>query len=258
MNFNIITFELKKRIKFISIWMISFVLIIAASFIEFNSIGTTGDNMKKIVDSMPRLMKAVYGMSDFDVSQISGYTSLIMVYVFIMAAIMSAFLGFSLLNNEYRQKMAEFIFAKPMTKKSILTSKMMAAAIILLMENLSILITIFVTLKPYSNQNETFSIIIPLIMIEFLLLSFGVLVSVLTAGDKKGSIIISIVTSLIYMLVVARDLFESNVLTYINPISYYTRTMFTENVFAYSAVIMILIIIFIQLSLKKSEQIEII
>ena len=57
------------------------------------------------------------GFSDVDVSKISGYYSILFVYILLMATIHAAMLGADIIAKEERDKTSEFLFVKAFIKK---------------------------------------------------------------------------------------------------------------------------------------------
>ncbi|MFL6561849.1 MAG: ABC transporter permease subunit [Bacillus sp. (in: firmicutes)] len=66
-------------------------------------------------------------MKGFMIHPISGYYSLLYIYLLLMATIHATMLGASIIAKEERGKKAEFLFVKPVSRNGIITAKLLVA-----------------------------------------------------------------------------------------------------------------------------------
>ena len=67
-----------------------------------------GQSINDLMADMPKSLKAVMGFSDVDLSKISGYYSILFVYLLLMATIHAAMLGATIIAKEERDKTLNF------------------------------------------------------------------------------------------------------------------------------------------------------
>lgn len=84
---------------------------------------------------MPASLRAIFGIGSLDVSTVVGYYGLLYLYLLIMAGIHAAMLGSTIISKEERDKTAEFLFVKPISRTTVISAKLAAAVAIVIIFN---------------------------------------------------------------------------------------------------------------------------
>ena len=79
------------------------------------------------MSSFPKELLIAFGMVDMDWSTILGFFGLVFVFIQICLAIQAANYGFSLVSIEETEWTADFLLSKPVGRRQIMTSKLLAA-----------------------------------------------------------------------------------------------------------------------------------
>lgn len=125
--------EIKIRWKSLLFWAIGFAFMIIGGMTKFDTFSAGGSqDLNQFIQSMPRIMRIIYGMEGIDISTFTGYFGLLLLYVLIMASIHGAFLGASLIHQEFKDRTADFLFVKPMSRDHILLRKLGSGLVMIL------------------------------------------------------------------------------------------------------------------------------
>lgn len=146
--------ELKSHRKSLIFWCIGVFLMVASGMSKYEAYSSSGQSMNKMLADMPKSLAAVLGFNDLDVSKASGYYGLLFLYLLLMATIHAAMLGATILAKEERDKTADFLFVKPISRNNILTAKLAAAFVNIVIFNLVTLISSIALMGKYSNGED--------------------------------------------------------------------------------------------------------
>ncbi len=257
---NVYKREMKFNVKSTIFWIIGAIIIIVLSFSKF-SVADEGQlrAMATMVNKMPDVMKAIYGMSGIDISTISGYSAIIINFVLIMMSLHGVFLGMSHIGVEKKNKTMDFIFVKPLNKKKILFHKLLAGLTLLLIFNIFISLSTIFSIKLLGSVSNRFIIrmISSFLVIDFFFYSIGVLLSVLSKKKKNGGIGASIFFVFYLLAIFSRMSDNLKFLEYITPL----EILSGANVLKGFHLIMLFLILLISMgllyiSLNKIEERE--
>ena len=124
---NIVLRELKANFKSFLFWCLGITAIIAGGMGKYAGFSSSAQSISSIIDKTPRALLAIFGMSGIDMSTASGFYAVIFLYVMIASTVYSSMLGAGIISKEERDKTSEFLFTKPVSRVSVITSKIIAA-----------------------------------------------------------------------------------------------------------------------------------
>ena len=133
---NIFLKEMKSHRKSLIFWSIGVFLMVASGMVKYESLSSSGQPMNEMLAGMPKSMLALLGIGDFDISTATGYYGLLFIYLLLMATIHAAMLGATIIAKEERDKTSEFLFVKPVSRNRVITAKLLAAFVNILILNL--------------------------------------------------------------------------------------------------------------------------
>jgi ABC-2 type transport system permease protein len=178
-------------------------------------------------------MRALLGIGSFDVTSMSGFYALLFLYIELTATIHAVLLGSSIIAKEERDKTAEFLMAKPVSRAVIVTSKLLAALVNVAMINLVTLLSSIVMVSAYNKgpdiSGEITMFLLSMFIVQLIFLSLGTLLSACmrnpktsgaaAAGILVGSFVISKITDLTDQL---------NVLNILTPFKYFSYSSIVD------------------------------
>ncbi len=221
---NIVKRELRANLKSFIIWIVSIGTVLMLASTEFSVF----NNDPKIMEIMEQFdfMFAIIGVSMANIAQPEGYLSLISIYIFLPLAIYAALLGSSIISKEERDKTAEYLFTLPVSRTRVLTGKMIAAVIYVLLSALSlylISILMFYRFDPSPVFYEfAIYLSIGLLILELVFMSIGMMFSaVLRQYKRSGSVTLGFLMGsfLFSMLMGMTD--KLDFLKFITPFQYF-------------------------------------
>ncbi|MBC2723219.1 ABC transporter permease subunit [Desulfosporosinus sp.] len=223
---NVFMREMKANRKALILWCIGVFLMIASSMGKYAGLSASGQSVTDLMAQMPQSLKAIMGMGTFDLSTVSGYYGLLFIYLAMMAGIHATLLGASIISKEERDKTSEFLFVKPISRSKIVTLKLIAALVNLLILNLVTLVSSILLVQNYSQGEGIIGDITRLMLGMFILQLIFLFIGTALAGvSKQPKTAQSYATGILLftlMLSFAIDLNERiTVLKYLTPFKYF-------------------------------------
>ncbi|MEW9053505.1 MAG: ABC transporter permease subunit [Neobacillus sp.] len=223
---NIFIKEMKSHRKSLIIWSIGMILMVASGMSKYAGLSSSGQSMNEMMAQMPKAIQVVLGVGTLDLSKASGYYGILFIYLLLMGTIHAAMLGATIIAKEERDKTSEFLFVKPISRTHIITAKLTAALMNIIILNLVALLSSIVIVGNYSKgEAVTEEIVITMAGLFILQLLFLVVGSAIAAVKKRPKTAASITTGILlltYILSVAIDLNEKiDNLKYLTPFKYF-------------------------------------
>lgn len=132
---NIYLHELKALRKSTLIWIGALIGITALYMSIYPSMAADAESFKKLMEGYPPSVRAMLGIQLESIASLLGFYSFTFSFVVLCGAIQAMILGMSVLSKETRERTADFLLAKPVSRQSIVTAKLLAAGTILLITN---------------------------------------------------------------------------------------------------------------------------
>jgi len=230
---NMFLHELKDYRKSTVIWAASLAALIALFFSMFPSISKEAEEFKKLMEGFPEALRMALGLSVENIGSIIGYYSYVFLYISLCGAIQAMNLGISIVSKEIREKTADFLLTKPVTRTRIMTSKLFAVLTSLVITNIVYLIVStavasIVETKEYSIK-IFLMISLTLFFIQLIFLALGIIVSVVIS-KIKSVVPISLGTVFGFFIIGALvSTTGDDALRYITPFKYFDLDYIAQN-----------------------------
>lgn len=180
MNGNIFRRELRAGLRGLLIWCACMALGVISGMAKYPTY-SAGSASARVFQELPRTMQALMGMGDGDVTTLPGFYAFLFRYVQLAFAFHAALLGCGVIGREERDKTAEFLLAKPVSRGAVVTAKLLAALAAAAVLNL---VTFGVTVplaqaygKGQSITGEVAALHASLFFLQMIFLSLGALVA---------------------------------------------------------------------------------
>ncbi|MEQ8175060.1 MAG: ABC transporter permease subunit [Syntrophomonadaceae bacterium] len=223
---NVVIRELKANLKSLLIWSGSMVFLIYGGMIKYSGIAGAGQEARKLFDQFPPAFKQVLGLGELDITTAAGFYALFYIYFLVLAGVHAVMLGAVIISKEERDKTADFIFVKPVHRRQIVTAKLAAVLINLLVLNLTTLLASVVFVNMY-NQGASISSKIALLMvflfiIQLLFATLGALAAAASKTSKRAVSISTLILMSTFLLSAVIDLYPKiDYLKYLTPFKYF-------------------------------------
>lgn len=222
---NMFLHELKAYRRSTLIWTFSLILVVCFFMSLYPAISSDADQFKKILAGYPVPVRKAFGVSIDNITSLLGFYSYVFSYVVLCGAIQAMNLGTSILSKEVREKTADFLLTKPVTRTEIMTSKLLAAFSSLLITNLIYVAAASMIASIVSKKSfdiDTFLLIsMTAFFVELMFMCLGVIISVVAAKIKAVlPVSLSIVFGF-YIVNMFGSIIGEKAIRYVTPFKYY-------------------------------------
>ena len=186
---NMYLHELKAYRKSTIIWTCSLVLIVILFLSMFPAISKDAADFKKLMEGYPEALRKAIGISIDSFFNILGFYSYIFIYIGLCGSIQAMNLGTSIISKEVRDKTADFLLTKPVTRSQIMTAKLLAVLTSLVITNVVYLAAAFLMATAVKTEDFSlkifFMISITLFFVQLIFMVLGVIISVMLPKIKS-------------------------------------------------------------------------
>jgi ABC-2 type transport system permease protein len=230
---NMYLYELKAYRKSTIIWTLSLVVLIVFFLSLFPSISKDAEAFKKLIEGYPEPVRKAIGLNVDNVFSILGFYSYSFLYITLCGAIQAMNLGVSIFSKEVREKTADFLFTKPVTRTNIMTAKLLAALTSLAITNVVYLAATSIMVSQVKTENYSiktfFMISITLFFIQMIFLALGMIMSVMIRKIKS---VLTVSLSTVFPLFIVGMLSSTAddiALRYFSPFKYFDTAYIIKN-----------------------------
>lgn len=250
---NIFLREMKAHRKALIFWCIGMLLLVISGMAKYQAYSGTGQALNELWSQMPKAVQAVMGLGSFDLTKASGFYGVLFLYIVLMAAIHAALIGANIIAKEEQDKTVEFLFAKPVSRNTIITSKLLAALANILILNIVTSFSSFGIVNSYAKGEEvTGDIVVLMIGLFIIQLIFMALGSGIAAKRKNAKAAASAATGVMFVTFILSIIIDINDklenLKYLTPFKYFDAKQLMygggfDPVFVILALVIIVILI---------------
>jgi len=222
---NIFLRELRANLKSLLIWSGIVILFSVVGFTKFSAFYENPE-LLAILDSMSPAVMSAFGLNAFNLTTVSGFFGVIVLYFGLILAIAAAMWGSDIVSKEERDKTVEFSLTLPVTRSGLITAKIAAAAvncIILLLVTWGVTLVGAQRYQPDSGFYSFVAInILSFLLIQMIFLALGIFLGCAMKQHKRaGSMAVSILLGC-YIASVLTDLSKDlGFLKYFSPFKYF-------------------------------------
>lgn len=217
--------ELKTYRKSMIFWSLGLIFLVASGMNKYQATAANGQ-INDLMAEMPKSLQVIMGGGALDLSKASGYFGILVLYFLLMATIHAAMLGANIIAKEERDKTAEFLFVKPLSRHSIITWKLLSAFVNILIFNLvSWLSSIFIV-GAYSKGEAVGGnisiVMLGMLIVQLLFLVIGTSIAAVHRNAKRAASLATGFMLITFILSIAID-FNSKLafLKYVTPFKFY-------------------------------------
>jgi ABC-2 type transport system permease protein len=222
---NIFFHELKAYRKSTFIWSVSLVLIIVLFMSFYPAFAKDAEDFKKIMEGYPEAIRNAIGFNLGNFFTILGFYCFPLSFITLCGAIQGMNLGTSIVSKEVREKTADFLLTKPVTRTTVLTAKLMAAFASIVITNIVYLaVTIFIA---FQVKTDDFSLKILIMLsltmffIQLIFLALGIVISVIVPKIKSVLTVSLATVFAFYFLGMFSSTTGEEAKRYISPFKYF-------------------------------------
>jgi ABC-2 type transport system permease protein len=220
----------------------------------YKALGKDIEQFKVVINNLPDVMKKALNLYLGSITKLEGFYSFVFVFVVLCGAIQAMNLGTGIVSKEIRDKTADFLMTKPVSRDRILTSKLLAATASLFITNIIYLVlTISAAYSVVGSYNLKLFLMVSvtLLFVQLTFMAFGIIFSVI-AGKVRSVISVSISTVFgFYIIGTLGSVIGDEYVRYISPFRYFDMSYILQHS-AYETRFIVLGIILIIASIAGS------
>lgn len=240
---NIYLHELKSLRKSVFIWTCAMAALALVFLSIYPGMVNEAADFKELMGSYPAPLRAMLGINLDYITSILGFYSMVFTFIVLCGAIQAMNLGVSILSRESRERTADFLLVKPVSRSAIVSAKLMAAFTAIIITNVVFCAASSIMASAVKTADFDgrifFMINLTLLFIQLIFLSIGMVVSVFF---KRLKSVLPISLGVVFGLYMFGALLASGTndgaARYISPFRYFDITYIIKNA-AYEASYMI-------------------
>jgi ABC-2 type transport system permease protein len=153
----------------------------------FPGFASDAERMNELLAQFPEEFLTAFGMNGIDMSTVLGFFGLALLFCQICVGVQAANYGFALVSVEERDLTADFLLSKPVGRKTILTSKLLAALTCLGITDIVAWISSLVFISAFRDGRpyETKTLVLLWLTLPFLQLLFLTVGMLLSLFPRK-------------------------------------------------------------------------
>ena len=215
--------ELKSNLKSLFFWSLGILFIVGDGIVEYEGFQKSGNAISSIIGAMPESLQIILNMDGLDITDILDYYTVFFAYLVIRCAVHSVMLGSSIIAKEERDKTAEFLLAKPISREKIILLKLVAGIIQLSMINAIAWISTFIGISFYEEGKgmEIALLMMGLYLVQSIFLLIGTAIAAVCRSPKITMSLSAGVLLILYIASIMRSLYSGlDFLHYLTPFAY--------------------------------------
>ncbi|WP_075981361.1 ABC transporter permease subunit [Bacillus massilinigeriensis] len=222
---NIFIHELRANGKSTIIWSISLVALVVLFLSLYPAFANDTEEYTKILAGYPESIRNAFGINLENFFTILGFYCFPFSFITLFGAIQAMNLGTAIVSKESREKTADFLLTKPVTRSTVLTAKLLAATVSIVITNIiylagGLLMANLVKTMDFSYQ-LFIMISLTMFFIQLIFLALGIIISVLVRKIKSVlSVSLSTVFAF-YFLGMLSDTSGEDAKRFITPFKYF-------------------------------------
>lgn len=179
---NMYLHELRSLRKSTVIWTVAMIALAALYFSLYPGIAKDAADFQKMLGAYPAPVRAALGISLDNIATILGFYAMVFSFITLCGAIQAMNLGVSILSKEARERTADFLLVKPVSRPMIVSAKLLAALTMLVVTDVVYIAAafLFANMVKTAAYNITVFLMINLTLffIQLIFLALGVVISV--------------------------------------------------------------------------------
>ena len=230
---NMYLHELKSLRKSTIIWTLAIIAVAALYLSLYPGIMSDAEGFKKLLGAYPKAVREGLGIQLESITQLLGFYTMVMAFATLLGAIQAMNIGVSIISKEIRERTADFLLVKPVSRNSIVTSKLLAALTVILITNVFYNVAAFIiaslvkksdfSIKSFLMINAT------LFFVQIIFLAIGIFISVIIPKIKSVLPISLGIVFAFYLIGAILVTSKDDVTRFISPFKYFDISYIIKN-----------------------------
>lgn len=224
---NVFIKELRSSWRSVLYWGIGMLFLVYSGMQKYSAYASSGQNVNEIFKTFPKALAAIFGMApNLDLTKAGDWFALLVVYVVVTLAIHASLLGAGILAKEERDKTAEFLYAKPISRATAVTAKLASALINVIVLNVfttAVSIPIVASFNKGASPNKDIVLMMTgVLLVQLIFLTLGMVMAALVKRPRYAASAASGIMFVTFFISLYIDITDkAQWLKYITPFKYF-------------------------------------
>lgn len=222
---NMFWHELKANRKSTIIWSVSLIMLAILYLSLYPSFVKDAEQFTKIMEGYPEAIRNAIGLNNASFFSVLGFYCFPLTFITLCGAIQAMNLGTAIVSKEVREKTADFLLTKPVTRSAVITAKLMAAFVSIIITNIIYFLAALFIAEQVKNDDFSlkifFMLSLTLLFIQLIFLAIGFIVSVLFQKIRSVLTVSLATVFAFYFLGMLSDTSGENAKRFISPFKYF-------------------------------------
>ncbi|MDP3970572.1 MAG: ABC transporter permease subunit [bacterium] len=232
---NIYVHELKQYRISTAIWVAVLVLMSVVYISIWPTFESAAEATREIIENFPPAFKEIIGFSNMAFTSLESFFSLIFMFILVAGGVQAMHLGTAIVSKESRDQTSDFLIAKPVSRTTILSSKLLAAITLLILTNAIYISSTFLIMSLFSEQEivsqTMFMIMLTMFFLQLFFLALGFLVATVRPKIKSVIAVSLPVVFAFYFISILDNVIGDTAVSYITPFKYFDFEYIIEHNF---------------------------
>jgi len=244
--------ELSDNKKTFFIWTAILIVMNIISFSVYPSIADASSDFQELLQNYPEAIIKLMSADQLDFSNILHFFGMeVYIFITLLGGIYAMILGSGILTKEQDDRTIEFLLAKPLSRKNIVNSKVMAVFTYLLVFNIILFISNYALLEVFKRDEYSLKIFMVLslggLMLHLTFAAISLFISSIIVKVRTAmSISLGVVLGMYFLSIISSISDKLSSLKYITPFRYVEAAdlIINSRIDYIYIIIMVIIIVF--------------
>ena len=190
---QIILSEWKRSWKSLLVWSAAFALLIMGGMGKYSAgAGSPDQSIEQLMNAFPESMQRLFGVGYFDLNSPVGYYAVLYMYLTLFLSVHAVFAGIHAVGKEERDRTAEFLMTRPVSRSYILICKLCSSFIQVISLLLVTVVVSILSLSQYSDQldmNQLTLLFAGIFGIQMVFMCLGIFIAASNGRYKVSSLV---------------------------------------------------------------------
>lgn len=230
---NVFRRELAAYRRSMIVWAASLSGLVVVFMALYPAFTTDVELMRDLLGQFPEVVRDAFNISLSSFFTIYGFYGYLLSFAILAGAIQAMNLGTGIISKEVSGKTADFLLSKPITRARVVTAKLAAALVVLIVTNAVFSVVAFATARGVAEEpfdtGTFFLMSSTLALVQLFFLALGALFAV-SLPKIKSVVAVSLPTVFaFYIIAMIGDVLADDRVSYLTPFKFYETSYIVDN-----------------------------
>lgn len=229
---NVFLRELTANRKSTITWVFSMAGIVIFFMALYPAFTQDVEAVRKVLAQFPPAVRAALGLELETFFSVLGFYAYLLGFAVLAAAIQAMNIGTGVISKEFAGKTADFLLSKPLTRSTVVTAKLAAAFVMLLITNAAFIVASYIAVATSGDDFSVRTLMLmasTVLLVQLMFFALGALFSVIIPKIKSVVSVSLPTVFAFYIIGMISDLLENEEFRFMSPFRYYDLGYILKN-----------------------------